>query len=59
MFSRKVLASTAALIVFCTSQAGALPIKEFRKFSAEEQATYTTAAVSMLAGIPIHGDTPR
>jgi hypothetical protein len=49
MFSRRVAALSAALIVFCSSQAGALPIKEFRKFSADDQATYTTAAVSMLA----------
>lgn len=49
MNSRKTLASTAALFVLCSGQAGALPIKEFRKFSAGDQATYTTAAVSMLA----------
>jgi hypothetical protein len=49
MFTRKAAALTTALIIFGSSPAGALPIKEFRKFSRDDQATYTTAAVSMLA----------
>lgn len=49
MNSRQTAALTAALFVFCSGQAGALPIREFRKFSADDQSTYTTAAVSMLA----------
>ena len=45
--------TTAAMLVVFTLlfaiRASALPIREFRKFSPADQATYITAAVSMLA----------
>jgi len=46
---RFVATTLAALTTFCGGAASALPIKEFRKFSPQEQATYITAAVSMVA----------
>jgi hypothetical protein len=50
----------AGFLTICSSTASALPIKEFRKFSSDDQATYITAAVSMLAyGYAANGDTAR
>lgn len=51
MRTRLLLAAVvaAALSMLASQQAHAMPIKEFRKFSADEQSTYIGAAVSMLA----------
>jgi hypothetical protein len=44
-----VAALLAAFFTFAASHASALPIKEFRKFSQEEQASFLIGAVSMVA----------
>ena len=42
------MAFLAALITVCAGQASALSIREFRKFSREDQAMILTASVNML-----------
>ena len=46
---RCAAALLAAYFVLSANLASALPIKEFRKFSSNDQATYIMAAISMLA----------
>ena len=61
--TRSRLTTAATLVVFTllfAVSASALPIKEFRKFSSADQATYITAAVSMLAySYAANGDVAR
>jgi len=54
------IALSIAVAGLFASPASALPIKEFRKFSREEQSNYIMAAVSMLAySHAANGDVPK
>jgi hypothetical protein len=54
------VAALAAFAILDTQTALALPIKEFKRFSAPDQATYLIGAVSMLAySYAANGDTAK
>lgn len=59
-FTCPAAALVAGFLMVCSTTASALPIKEFRKFSSNDQATYIIAAVSMLAyNYAANGDTVK